>query len=101
MASVIDGSVYGCHDAGPTSLICIATFCVPLVAQPAVNQSSTFRGSVPLTKISFVENGVSPDGRSPEPYPPNAPGAVTTFASTMFTGPVQSLARKSGQISLM
>jgi hypothetical protein len=59
--------VYGFHEAGPVSLICIATRCVAPLLQPAVNQSSTFRGSVPLTKISFVENGVRLDGSRPEP----------------------------------
>ena len=60
--------MYGFHAAGPTSLICIATRCEPLDdVQPAVNQSSTFRGSVPFTKISFVENGVRLDGSRPEP----------------------------------
>ena len=94
--------MYGFHDAGPTSLICIATRCAPPVeAQPAPNQSSTFRGSVPFTKISLVENGVRLDGRSPEPYPPNAPGAVTTFAFTMFAGCFQSVAGKPSKISRM
>ena len=94
--------MYGFHATGPTSLICIATFCVPPApAQPAVNQSSTLRGSVPFTKISFVENGVRLEGSSPEPYPPNAPGAVTTFASMMLAGRFQSDAGKSAKISFM
>ena len=59
--------MYGFHDAGPTSLICIATRCEPPETQPAPNQSSTFRGSVPFTKISLVEKGVRLEGSSPEP----------------------------------
>src|SRR5437763_3344041 len=99
MASLIHWSVYGFHDAGPTSLICIATRCPPLAdVQPAPNQSSTFRGSVPFTKISFVENGVRLEGSSPDPYPPNAPGAVTTFTSTIFAGRFQSVAGKPSKI---
>jgi hypothetical protein len=99
---LIHWSVYGFQADGPTSLICIATRCEPSgPEQPLVYQSSTFRGSVPFTKISFVENGVTLEGSSPEPYPPNAPGAVTTLASTMFAVRFQSVAGKSAKISFM
>ena len=68
LASAIQRSVYGLHDAGPTSRIRIATLVDPSgPGQPCTYQSSARRGSVPRRKISVEANGVSREGSSPDP----------------------------------
>lgn len=92
IASRIHWSVYRWKAAGAwVSWILIATFRDPSGSwHPATNQSSVLAGSVPLMNHSVVENGVRLDGRRPEPYPPNAPGAETTVPLTTLDGRCQS-----------
>src|SRR5258706_9750058 len=102
MASRTHWSVYFWNAAPRVSLMLIATFAVPSgCGQPATNQSSAFTGSVPLMNHSVDEKGESADGASPEPYPPNAPGAVTTVPLTTFAGRGQSVAGGSARASFM